>query len=201
MSSFFFLTDCSVYQDRRVRSLVPATLASLISIHSLIQKFAKEFQAAKTPQDRIIEAYFKANGGEGAVMKDDAKFASLIKLVNQSTVTHDIQSPSAAGSGTNKSRSGAAGAQETGKGKLDEDERADVVRIRKEYRTDITLVIEENMRIFTKRLELGLHRLEEDLKSDIHREADRVISHVEGPYMQLDDKVRVGCPRFILFLP
>jgi hypothetical protein len=154
----------------------------------------KEFQAAKTPQDRIIEAYFKANGGEDAVMKDNAKFANLIKLVNQSTVTHDIQSPSAAGSGTNKSRTSGAGVQATGKAKLDEDERADVARIRKEYRTDITLVIEENMGIFTKRLELGLHRLEEDLRNDIHREADRVISHVEGPYMQLDDKVCVAYP-------
>ncbi|KAJ7802096.1 hypothetical protein B0H14DRAFT_2893447 [Mycena olivaceomarginata] len=169
------------------------TLNMAMEVHTMptniVQKFMKAFQAAKTPQDRIIEAYFRANGDEDAVMKDDAKFANLIKLVNQSTVTHDIQSPSAAGSGTNKSRTGGAGVQATGKTKLDEDERADVARIRKEYRTDITLVIEENMGIFTKRLELGLRRLEEDLRHDIHREADHVISHMEGPYMQLDDKI------------
>lgn len=141
-------------------------------------QFVKEFQAAKTPQDRIIDAWFKANGGEEAVMADDAKCAALIKLQNEMSVTHNIQSTRAAGSGAN----GKVGQKQ---------EKLALAALRKEYRTDVAAVIEENMESFAKRLDLSLHLLSEDLKNDIHQEGDRMIKFLKGGlHLRLRDKVR-----------
>ncbi|KAJ7657383.1 hypothetical protein DFH06DRAFT_1131873 [Mycena polygramma] len=147
-----------------------------VMLKEMHASFAKEFQASKTPQDRIIDAFFKANGGEEAVMADDAKLKKLMALQGELTVTHTIQSAYAAGS---KKRPGESGAQNT-----------DMVALRKEYRAAVESVIQENMEGFVKRMDLSLHLLGEDLKKDIHREGDRIINFLNGgPYLRLTDKI------------
>ncbi|KAJ7689549.1 hypothetical protein B0H17DRAFT_633894 [Mycena rosella] len=143
-------------------------------------EFAKEFQSFKTPQDRKIEAFFKANGGEEAVLGNDAQCALLIKLQNEETSTHNIQSTYAAGPSGHKPQTG--GAQEQHKEAL--------AALRKEYRSDVASVIEENMESFAKRLDLSLQLISEDLKNDIHHEGDRVINFLKGgPHLRLRDKI------------
>ncbi|KAJ6594662.1 hypothetical protein B0H19DRAFT_1247319 [Mycena capillaripes] len=123
--------------------------------------------------DRMIDAFFKANGGEEAVMADDAKCAALKKLQSDLTVTHNIQSTD-------------AGSQDPGRA----EHKGDILALRKEYRADVASVIEENMESFAKRMDLSLHLLGEDLKNDIHREGDRFINFLKGgPYLRLKDKI------------
>ncbi|KAJ7441736.1 hypothetical protein FB451DRAFT_117361 [Mycena latifolia] len=148
-------------------------------------QFMKEFQSFKTPQDRMIEAFFAANGGVdeasvNKVMADDAKCTVLLKLQDDQTTTHNIQSAYAAGPG--RPRMGGAGPQEQ--------HNQGLAALRKEFRSDITSVIEENMESFSKRLDLSLHLLSEDLKNDIHKEGDRVIKFLKGgPHLRLKDKI------------
>lgn len=158
-------------------------------------QFMKEFQAMRTPQDRMIEAYFNTHGGMEAVMGDDVKCAALIKLQNDLSVTHNIQSTYAAGSGPGKK---AGDAQESGKA---DPHKAELAALRKEYRSDVAAVIEENMESFAKRLDLSLHLLSEDLKSDIHQEGNRMIKFLKGgPHLRLRDKVRIYRLAFLHFL-
>ncbi|KAJ7442970.1 hypothetical protein FB451DRAFT_95665 [Mycena latifolia] len=145
----------------------------------------KEFQSFKTPQDRKIEAFFTAHGGVdeisvGKIMEDEAKCTMLLKLQHEQTTMHNIQSTYAAGPG--RPRIGGAGLQEQDKQAL--------AALRKEFRSDINSVIEENMESFSKRLDLSLHLLREDLKNDIHKEGDRVINFLKGgPHLRLKDKI------------
>ncbi|KAJ6573541.1 hypothetical protein DFH09DRAFT_1277138 [Mycena vulgaris] len=95
-----------------------------------------------------------------------------------------FQSTYAAGPGANKYRPG--GAQDPGKA----EHNAELAALRKEYRSDVASVIEENMESFAKRLDLSLDLLSEDLKNDIHREGDRMIKFLKGgPHLRLRDKI------------
>ncbi|KAJ7162329.1 hypothetical protein C8R46DRAFT_1283124 [Mycena filopes] len=131
-------------------------------------KFQEEFQAARTPEDRIIDSFFKANGGEKVVMGDPLLLAKLIDIQNKLNPTHNIKSAYAAG----------AGAQ------------SEVAVILKQYRTDVSVVIQDNMESFSKRMDLSMHLLGEDLKRDIRQEGDRVIRYLKGgPHLRVRDKI------------
>lgn len=146
-------------------------------------KFYHEFQAMKTPQDLEIEAFFHKNGEKEKVLADDAKCASLIQLQKGLTVTHNIQSTYAAGVGDNKYRM-------AGQNPSPSKDKTDIEAIRKEFRSDVTLVIQENMRSFTSHLDLSLHLLGEDINDNIHREGDRMINYMkDGPHLRLKDPV------------
>ncbi|KAJ7442984.1 hypothetical protein FB451DRAFT_1296459, partial [Mycena latifolia] len=150
-------------------------------------EFMKEFQSFKTPQDRMIEAFFTAHGGVdeanvNKVMINNAECTMLLELQDDLTTTHthNIQCTHAAG--PERPRMDGAGRQE-------QHEPA-VAVLRKEFRSDISSVIEENMESCKKRLDFSLHLLSEDLKNNIHKEGDRVINFLKGgPHLRLKDKI------------
>lgn len=145
--------------------------------------FVKEFQSYKTPQDRLIEGWIDAHGGMKKVMDDDNKCAELIKFQNQLTDTH--QSKSVVGSNKHKIGEINNATSENNQNSLE------AAALRKELRTDVSTVIQDNMSSFQKRLELSLHLLREDIKEDIHQEGERMIKFLKGgPHLRLKDKVR-----------
>ncbi|KAJ6512718.1 hypothetical protein C8R45DRAFT_961144 [Mycena sanguinolenta] len=157
-----------------------------------IHRFVMEFEKYKTAQEHKIEAFFKAHGDANQktyeeIIYDDSKCAELIKLQNDQTVTHNISSTYAtAGARRSGQESGKADSRE----KTEPREKEAIAKLRKEYRTDVEAVITENMESFSKRLELSLQRLRQDLKSDIHEEVDRVIKFGKrGPHMRLTDSI------------
>ncbi|KAJ7689602.1 hypothetical protein B0H17DRAFT_1331705 [Mycena rosella] len=155
-----------------------------LMIKEMHDQFAKEFQAYKTPQDRMIEAWIKHHGGMDKVIADDAECAELIKFQNQLTVTHNIHS--ASGAVVKKYK----GLESDGPDAQTKELTLQAVALRKELRTDITTVIQDNMESFQKRLELSFHLLREDIKGDIHQEGERMIKILKGgPHLRLKDKI------------
>ncbi|KAJ7140878.1 hypothetical protein C8R44DRAFT_974601 [Mycena epipterygia] len=180
------------FKTRKEQLQFALMISAATTIHDLrtaIEKISQtqdkiyhEFQAMKTPQDLEIEAFFHKNGDKEKVLADDAKCASLIQLQKKLTVTHNIQSTYAAGVGDNKYRM--AGNPSSSKDK------ADIEAIRKEFRSDVSLVIQDNLRSFTSHLDLSLHLLGEDINDNIHREGDRMIQYMkDGPHLRLKDRI------------
>ncbi|KAJ7453210.1 hypothetical protein FB451DRAFT_1185458 [Mycena latifolia] len=133
-------------------------------------------------KDRLIDTFLQANGGAGSVMSDDVKCGALIKLQNDLTTTHNIQSTYAAGPGLYKARSGGDPTTELAL-------KNQIAALRKEYCSDVATVIQENMQTFLNHLDLSLHLLSEDLKANVRQEVDRVIDYMkDGPYQQLRSK-------------
>lgn len=135
----------------------------------------------------MIEGWIDAHGGMNKVMADDNKCAELIKFQGQLTQTHDIQSTSGAGLSTKHKVVDINGANSGG------GENASIAaQLRKELRTEVESVIQDNLASFQKHLELSLHLLEENIKEDVHHEGDRLIKFLKGgPHLRLKDKVRL----------
>lgn len=150
-------------------------------LHRMHEQFMKEFQAIKSTQDLAIGTFFQAHGGEpDKVINDDAKCAALIKLQNELTTTHNISTYAAnASASANKHRIADVERVEPGGNATAKTQyKEDITRLRNAYRSEIAAVIQDNMRSFTSHLDLSLHLLSEDIKDDIHLEADRMINYI-----------------------
>ncbi|KAJ7229969.1 hypothetical protein GGX14DRAFT_409643 [Mycena pura] len=163
------------------------TAVNIREISDIIHQVITEFASYKTAQERKIEAFFKANGGQDAVLADDTKLAALLKLQDEQTVTHNIQSSYAVAS--------TAGAKwrfllPAPGGKAEQREKDEVAALRKEMRVDVDAVVQDNMANFSKRLDMSLLMLRHELKRDMHTEGNRVIHYLKGgPHMRLHDKI------------
>jgi hypothetical protein len=75
---------------------------------------------------------------------------------------------------------------------MSDEEVKKIAALRYEYQKDIQSIIQENSQSSSKRFQLGLDNLSEDLASMIQREGDRVISYLQGgPFSRVRDKVCV----------
>ncbi|KAJ6603091.1 hypothetical protein B0H10DRAFT_650166 [Mycena sp. CBHHK59/15] len=158
-----------------------------------IHKFIMEFEKYKTAEEHKIEGFLRARGGEKKVIDDESKCLELLKLQDELTVTHDISSNYASTAGASNYAAGASASNRRGgqeSGKAESRDKDAIAKLRKEYRTDVAVVIAENLDSFSKRLNLNLSRLRQDLKSDIHEEGSRMIKVFKsGPHMRVRDEI------------
>ncbi|KAJ7243357.1 hypothetical protein C8J57DRAFT_1525807 [Mycena rebaudengoi] len=156
-------------------------------------KFIMEFEKYKTAEERKIEGFLRAHGGEKKVIDDESKCLELLKLQDELTVTHDISSNYASTAGASNYAAGASASNRRGgqeSGKAESRDKDAIAKLRKEYRTDVAVVSAENLDSFSKRLKLNLSRVRQDLKSDIHEEGSRMIKVFKsGPHMRVRDEI------------
>ncbi|KAF7352165.1 hypothetical protein MVEN_01179700 [Mycena venus] len=147
-------------------------VTALFRMTKLQYQCFKTFERFRNPQDRMIDALIRANGGPNEVMADDIKCAALLKLQNDLTTTHNIQSAKAAGPALYKAREGGDPASQLAF-------KNEIAALRKEYCTDVATLIEDNKGKCLNNLNLRLHLLSEDIKGDVRKEADRVIDYMK----------------------
>ncbi|KAJ7453556.1 hypothetical protein B0H11DRAFT_273180 [Mycena galericulata] len=192
------LTDFKLtFKTRHKELQLALTLDTAVKVHDISamiegmrDQFMKEFQSLKTPQDRLIDAFFKANGGEEKVMQDETKCAELINLQKELSGAHDVHSEYAAGVSDNKRKMGPGGAlQDPTKFK----DKTQIDVIRKQYRTEVATVIQDNMRSFASLLDLSLNELEkevESIKDEMHQDTARMLTYMkDGPHRRLKDRI------------
>ncbi|KAF7361105.1 hypothetical protein MSAN_01142100 [Mycena sanguinolenta] len=187
------------FKTRQNDLMMALTLYTATSIHSvpariedvIHEEFLKGPIVVKTSHDREIEAFYRARGGPEQVFKDENKCRELLKLQNELTGTHNIPSIVI---GANKQRSGGVAdprgssrAKDPKEGARDKEA---LNKLRKEWQTDVTTVIQENMESFKKYWDLSLYRLSEDINQNTHREVNRIIGSMIGQWhRRLNDKI------------
>ncbi|KAJ7200442.1 hypothetical protein C8J57DRAFT_1736598 [Mycena rebaudengoi] len=146
------------------------------------------FEKILTPQEREMGRWIRANGGQQAVLKDDKLCAEMLKqeaLVVASTGIKYEASGAAS--------SGLVGSADKGKASANEDPKIAakaVAALRKQYHDDIQAIIQENLESYSKRFDLGLEDLGQDLGKKIQHEGDRLIRYLRGgPHQRIKDKM------------
>ncbi len=132
------------------------------------------FQTVVSPEQKDITARVRDKGGEAAVLENDRLLKELLDLYR-----------------------GADGAVETSgmRGR-----RAVAVLsiedLRLEIREDVELAVEQNAETFSRKFEMQLKLLVDELSRVVHREGDRIIDAITaGPHDRIIDPVRA--PRLL----
>jgi hypothetical protein len=151
----------------------------------MMEMFAKIL----TPQERVMGHWFRANGGQQAVLKDDKLCAEMLKQEALVIASTEIKYEASA-----TASSGPVGSADKGRPGAKEDPKITakaVAALRKQYHDDVQAIIQENLESYSRRFDMGLEDLGQDLGKKIQHEGDRLIRYLRGgPHQRIKDKVR-----------
>ncbi|KAJ7157929.1 hypothetical protein C8R43DRAFT_996337 [Mycena crocata] len=153
-------------------------VVTMEEMNSNMKMMMEMFSTMMSPQERDMGRWISQNGGEKAVLGSDKKCAAMIKY-----------------EATLATATGPAGRAEKGKASDDETvskkaEAKAIAALRKEYREDISGIIQENLESYSKRFEMGLDDLGKDLGKKIQHQGDRLINYLKGgPHSRIKDKM------------
>ncbi|KAJ7596026.1 hypothetical protein C8J56DRAFT_1043125 [Mycena floridula] len=140
------------------------------NVKEMREMFMQMFATYRTPQEREIGTWIERNGGEKAVLDDKDKCLQMLKKESSMSQgsSHHMQTRSVA---------------------VVDDDTA-ITNLRKEYRQDIKVLIQDNMEGYMKRFTMGIEQLNEDLTAKIAHQGDRIINALSGgPHKRIKDKI------------
>ncbi|KAF8183486.1 hypothetical protein K438DRAFT_1974964 [Mycena galopus ATCC 62051] len=179
----------SRFVKRREELLFALSMRTVNTTEEIKADMMEMFAKILTPQEREMGRWIRANGGQQAVLKDDKLCAEMLKqeaLVFTSTGIKYEASAAAS--------SGPVGSADKGRPGANEDPKIAakaVAALRKEYHDDIQAIIQENLESYSKRFDMGLEDLGQDLGKKIQHEGDRLIRYLRGgPHQRIKDKFK-----------
>jgi hypothetical protein len=154
----------------------------------MIQIFSTNFSVMLSPTERALDRWIENHGGVKEVIKSDSECSQMIKY--EATLSARTVGPTGRGE---KSKLGATDDV------VRKAEAKAVADLRKEYGENIQNIIQENLKNYSTRFEVGLHNLRDELGRKIQHEGDRVMKYLKGgPHIRIQDKVCIHCRRTAL---
>jgi hypothetical protein len=145
----------------------------------MIQMFSTNFSVMLSPKERELDRWIENHGGIKEVIESDLGCSQMIKY--GATLSAGTVGPTGRGE---KSKLGAPDDAVV--------EAKAVADLRKEYGENIQNIIQENLKNYSTRFEVGLHNLRDELGRKIRHEGDRVMKYLKGgPHIRIQDQVSV----------
>ncbi|KAJ7616828.1 hypothetical protein DFH06DRAFT_1238529 [Mycena polygramma] len=168
------------FTNRRADLTFALSMRGVVTMEEMntnMKKMMDMFSTMLSPQERDMGRWINQNGGEKSVLGSDKKCAAMIKF-----------------EATLSSNTPAGHAGDKGRPVSDEEtkkiEAKAIAALRKEYREDISGIIQENLESYSKRFAMGLDDLGKDLGNKIQHQGDRLIQYLRGgPHQRIKDKM------------
>ncbi|KAJ7166649.1 hypothetical protein C8R46DRAFT_1094987 [Mycena filopes] len=170
------VTYVALFQRRRDELQIALSLKTVMTVEEMNSNIKdikdtmmQMFATMMSPQERDIGGWIEKNGGKDVVLDSEKKLAELIRYEAKFTPSSGQAVPKPA----------------------DEDPKTEaraVANLKKEYREDVQIIIQENLESFSRGFMAGLDNLEKDLGKKIQHQGDRIIHHlIGGPHRRIKD--------------
>ncbi|KAJ7166645.1 hypothetical protein C8R46DRAFT_1094966 [Mycena filopes] len=170
------VTYVALFQRRRDELQIALSLKTVMTVEEMNSNvkeikdtMMQMFATMISPQERDIGRWIEQNGGKDVVLASEKKCAELIRYEARLTPSSGQAVPRPANDDPKT-------------------EARAVANLKKEYREDVQLIIQENLESFSRGFKMGLDNLEKDLGKKIQHQGDRVIHHLMGgPHRRIKD--------------